>query len=60
MVEESIIQKRYEACERAIELLQQILASVEIEGEDVPEGYIPTEKPPTQLEINSAYLKLVV
>ena len=60
MIKESIIQKRYEACEKAIELLQRTLASVTITGESVPEEYTPTEKAPTPLEMNSAYLQLVV
>lgn len=60
-IQESITQKRYEACERAIELLQRHLASITITGKPIPEWYTPPEKtPPTQLEINVAYTLLAV
>ena len=60
MIQESITQKRYEACESAVNILQRILASATITGKPVPEGYTPTEKRPTQLEINVAYNQLLI
>jgi len=60
-IQESITEKRYEACERAIELLQRRLASATITGKLVPESYTPPEKiPPTQLEMNAAYIQLLI
>ena len=60
MIQESITQKRYEACEKAIELMQRSLASAQITGGNVPEEYTPSENAPTQLEFNSTYIQLVV
>jgi len=60
-IQESITEKRYEACEKAIELLQRRLASATITGKPVPESYTPPEKiPPTQLEMNAAYIQLLI
>ncbi|MEN6424913.1 MAG: hypothetical protein ABFE13_06100 [Phycisphaerales bacterium] len=60
-VQESITQKRNEACEKAIELLQRSLASATFKGAKVPMGYSPPEKsPPTQLELNVAYNLLLI
>jgi len=59
-IQESIVQKRYESFDKAIELLLRSLASAEITGENVPEGYKPQEKAPSQLEIQTAYLQLVI
>jgi hypothetical protein len=60
-IRESITQKRYEACEKAIELLQRRLASVTITGQDVPAWYTQPEKNlPTQLELNVAYNLLLI
>ena len=60
-IQESITQKRYEACEKAVELLQRRLASASMTGDAVPEWYAPSEKnPPTQLEMNAAYIQLVI
>lgn len=59
--EESILEKRYKACESAVDILQRRLASATITGKVVPEWYIPPEKnPPTQLEMNVAYTLLVI
>lgn len=60
MIKESAIQKRFEACEKAVDLVQRSLASFEIKGNLVPKNYMPTEKQPTGFEINSAYVKLVI
>ena len=61
MIKESITQKRYEACEKAVELLQRRLATASMTGAAVPEWYAPSEKnPPSQLEMNSAYVQLVI
>lgn len=59
-IQESITQKRYEACEKAIDLLQRRLASTTITGKPVPEWYKPSEEPPTQLEMNAAYARLAI
>jgi hypothetical protein len=61
MIKESITQKRYEACEEAIELLQRSIACAKITGKSVPGSYTPPEKtPPTQLEMNAAYIQLLI
>jgi len=59
--QESITEKRYEACESAVNILQRRLASAKFTGKSVPEWYIPPEKnPPTQLEMNVAYTLLAI
>jgi len=55
MIKESITQKRYEACEKGLNTLQQNLASVPWFRVTLPEGYIPPEQKPTQLELNVVY-----
>ena len=60
-IEESIAQRRYEACENALNLLQRRLAFVNITGSPVPEWYTPPEKTgPTQVEMNTAYSLLLI
>jgi hypothetical protein len=59
-IQESITEKRFEACDKAIELMRRSLDSATITGKSVPEWYTPTEKAPTQTELNSAYLQLLV
>jgi len=58
--QESITEKRYEACEKAINVLQKSLASAPWITGNVPEGYTPPEKAPTQLELNVAYSLLAM
>ena len=57
-VQESIAEKRYEVCERAVNILQRRLASVPLTGPTVPPSYRPIEESPTQLEINETYTLL--
>lgn len=59
--EESILEQRYKACESAVNILQRRLASAEITGMSVPDGYTPPEKnPPTQVEVNVTYTLLTI
>lgn len=57
-VQESIAAKRYEVCDKAVNILQRRLASVTLTGPNVPPDYKPTEKSPRQLEVNETYTLL--
>ena len=56
--QESILEQRYAACDKAINILQKRLASVTLTGKTIPGDYEPPEKSPTQLEINMVYTLL--
>ena len=57
-IQESIAEKRYEVCDKAVNILQRRLASVQLKGPNVPSHYKPAEKSPGQLEINETYTLL--
>lgn len=57
-VQESIAAKRYEVCDRVVNIFQRRLASVPLKGPDVPSDYKPTETSPSQLEVNETYTLL--
>jgi hypothetical protein len=57
-IQESILEQRYAACDKAINILQRRFASAALTGPNAPANYKPSESSPTQLEINVVYTLL--
>ena len=56
---ESLLERRYEACASAVDVLQRRLVSVPANIKNTP-GYQPSEESPTQLEANVVYTLLSI
>jgi hypothetical protein len=58
--EETLLQKRYEASERAADVLYKLMASFAWTGPGSIPGRVPEVEAPSELEINQAFVRLAI